>query len=40
MDREVWEKAGAQGMLGVDIPAEMGGIGADIKYAAIVWEEQ
>ena len=36
----MWEKAGAQGLLGIDTPAEQGGIGADILYSAITWEEQ
>ena len=40
MDREVWEKAGEAGLLGVAIDADKGGIGADMKYANIVWEEQ
>lgn len=31
---------GAAGMLGVAAPAEMGGVGADFKCAAIVSEEQ
>ncbi len=37
---KVWEKAGAQGLLGVNSPSEHGGIGADILYASVVWEEQ
>ena len=40
VDRSVWEKAGEMGLLGVNTPAEQGGIGADILHAAIVWEEQ
>ena len=40
VSREVWEKAGEQGMLGVLIPEEHGGIGADVFSAAITWEEQ
>ncbi|KAL7369824.1 hypothetical protein ABVT39_009804 [Epinephelus coioides] len=40
VSREVWEKAGEQGMLGVLIPEEHGGIGADVFSAAVVWEEQ
>ncbi|XP_076031597.1 long-chain specific acyl-CoA dehydrogenase, mitochondrial-like [Oratosquilla oratoria] len=38
--RECWEKAGEQGMLGTDTPAEAGGIGGDFKDAAIIMEEQ
>ncbi|XP_074653072.1 long-chain specific acyl-CoA dehydrogenase, mitochondrial-like [Tubulanus polymorphus] len=38
--KELWEKAGSQGLLGVNTPAELGGLGADILYAAITWEEQ
>uniref|UniRef100_A0A672H439 Long-chain specific acyl-CoA dehydrogenase, mitochondrial n=1 Tax=Salarias fasciatus TaxID=181472 RepID=A0A672H439_SALFA len=40
VSREVWEKAGEQGLLGVTTPAELGGIGGDLFSAAIVWEEQ
>ncbi|KAL6115318.1 acadl [Pungitius sinensis] len=40
VSREVWEKAGEQGMLAVLIPAERGGVGADVFSAAVVWEEQ
>jgi len=40
VDRELWLKAGEQGLLGCNTPAEHGGIGADILYANIVWEEQ
>lgn len=40
VDREIWEMMGAAGMLGVAAPAEMGGVGADFKCAAIVSEEQ
>ncbi|KAI5611376.1 long-chain specific acyl-CoA dehydrogenase, mitochondrial, partial [Silurus asotus] len=40
VSREVWEKAGLQGLLGVYTPAEHGGVGGDLLSAAIVWEEQ
>ncbi|KAL3835770.1 hypothetical protein ACJMK2_021251 [Sinanodonta woodiana] len=40
VSREVWEKAGAQGLLGVNTPAEFGGIGGDKLSTAITWEEQ
>ncbi|XP_078407786.1 long-chain specific acyl-CoA dehydrogenase, mitochondrial isoform X4 [Cetorhinus maximus] len=40
VSREVWEKAGQQGLLGVNTPEEHGGLGGDILSAAIVWEEQ
>ncbi|KAI4872679.1 hypothetical protein NFI96_026548, partial [Prochilodus magdalenae] len=40
VSREVWEKAGSQGLLGVYTPAEQGGVGGDLLSAAIVWEEQ
>ncbi|KAK3606733.1 hypothetical protein CHS0354_006511 [Potamilus streckersoni] len=36
----VWEKAGAQGLLGVNTPAEVGGVGGDRLSTAITWEEQ
>ncbi|XP_077813632.1 long-chain specific acyl-CoA dehydrogenase, mitochondrial isoform X9 [Macaca mulatta] len=39
VSREVWEKAGKQGLLGVNIAEHLGGIGGDLYYAAVVWEE-
>lgn len=38
--REIWESAGENGLLGCNTPEKYGGIGADLLYAAIVWEEQ
>jgi len=38
--RELWKKAGEIGMLGVNTPEEYGGLGVDIMFAAITWEEQ
>ena len=38
-DKKVWEKAGAYGMLGVNIPAEHGGVGGSFVDAAIIMEE-
>ncbi len=40
MSREVWKKAGSQGMLCVTMPEKYGGQGLDILYAAVNWEEQ
>uniref|UniRef100_A0A673C1T3 Long-chain specific acyl-CoA dehydrogenase, mitochondrial n=1 Tax=Sphaeramia orbicularis TaxID=375764 RepID=A0A673C1T3_9TELE len=40
VSREVWEKAGEQGLLGLMIPEEHGGVGGDLFYAAVMWEEQ
>ncbi|XP_071479738.1 long-chain specific acyl-CoA dehydrogenase, mitochondrial-like [Diadema antillarum] len=40
IDKELWERMGAAGLLGVDTPEEIGGIGGDILMAAITWEEQ
>ncbi|XP_043194446.1 long-chain specific acyl-CoA dehydrogenase, mitochondrial-like [Amphibalanus amphitrite] len=40
VSREVWLKAGEQGLLGVNTPAEHGGIGGDWLDASIVLEEQ
>ncbi|KAG8432627.1 hypothetical protein GDO86_017031 [Hymenochirus boettgeri] len=40
VSRELWEKAGQQGLLGASIPEDHGGIGGDILSSAIVWEEQ
>jgi alkylation response protein AidB-like acyl-CoA dehydrogenase len=40
VDREVWAKAGAQGLLGLQLPEEYGGGGTpDFRYNAIVGEE-
>ena len=38
--RDLWLAAGETGMLGVPTPEEYGGMGVDILYSAIVWEEQ
>ncbi|KAK1165940.1 long-chain specific acyl-CoA dehydrogenase, mitochondrial [Acipenser oxyrinchus oxyrinchus] len=40
VSRELWEKAGQNGLLGVNIQEERGGIGGDLLSAAVVWEEQ
>lgn len=40
VSREVWLQAGAQGMLGVTVPEKYGGLGLDVLYAAVNWEEQ
>ncbi|XP_061156216.1 long-chain specific acyl-CoA dehydrogenase, mitochondrial [Syngnathus typhle] len=40
VSREVWEKAGEQGLLGVMTPEECGGIGGDLLSTAVTWEEQ
>lgn len=40
VDRAVWKKAGENGMLCVTMPEEYGGLGLDILYAAVNWEEQ
>nr|XP_033800145.1 long-chain specific acyl-CoA dehydrogenase, mitochondrial isoform X2 [Geotrypetes seraphini]XP_033800146.1 long-chain specific acyl-CoA dehydrogenase, mitochondrial isoform X2 [Geotrypetes seraphini]XP_033800147.1 long-chain specific acyl-CoA dehydrogenase, mitochondrial isoform X2 [Geotrypetes seraphini]XP_033800148.1 long-chain specific acyl-CoA dehydrogenase, mitochondrial isoform X2 [Geotrypetes seraphini] len=40
VSREIWEKAGQQGLLGVNTREEHGGIGGDLLSAAVVWEEQ
>merc|ERR1719429_539469 len=37
--KEIWKEMGNQGMLGVSIPAEVGGIGASFLEEAIVAEE-
>ena len=40
VDREVWAKAGTQGLLGLQLPEEYGGGGtADFRYNAVVGEE-
>ena len=38
--RELWLKAGEQGMLSMMVPEEYGGVGLDCRYPAIMWEEQ
>lgn len=38
-DRETWRRAGAEGFLGANQPAEYGGAGADFLYDAIIMEE-
>ncbi|XP_048728474.1 long-chain specific acyl-CoA dehydrogenase, mitochondrial-like isoform X2 [Ostrea edulis] len=40
VSREVWEKAGQNGLLGVNTKEELGGIGGDVLSTAITWEEQ
>jgi len=37
--RDVWHKAGEQGLLLTDIPAAYGGAGADFIYSAVIIEE-
>ncbi len=38
-DKSAWQKAGQCGMLGINIPAEHGGVGGSFLDAAIVMEE-
>ena len=38
--RELWKAAGDAGMLCVTVPEEYGGLGLDVLYAAVNWEEQ
>ncbi|KAL6052410.1 hypothetical protein STEG23_015797 [Scotinomys teguina] len=40
VSRELWEKAGKQGLLGVNIAEKHGGIGGDLFSTAVTWEEQ
>ncbi|XP_062270841.1 long-chain specific acyl-CoA dehydrogenase, mitochondrial-like [Scomber scombrus] len=40
VSRELWEKAGEQGLLGIMTPEEHGGIGGDLLSTVITWEEQ
>jgi long-chain-acyl-CoA dehydrogenase len=37
--RELWQDAGANGMLCVTVPPEFGGMGLETKFAAVHWEE-
>jgi acyl-CoA dehydrogenase len=39
VDREAWRKAGELGLLLCAVPAELGGVGADMRYEAVVYEE-
>jgi len=39
VDRDIWLKAGEQGLLGVDTPDELGGLGGDFLMSCIVSEE-
>jgi len=39
VDRELWNQAGAVGLLCTDIPAEYGGVGGDARHEAVVVEE-
>eukprot|EP00606_Chrysophyceae_sp_TOSAG23-5_P001485 GSChrysophyteH2.ASY1.ANO1.533.1 assembled CDS len=38
--RELWKKAGDMGLLCVTVPEEYGGMGLDVLYSAVMWEEQ
>jgi long-chain-acyl-CoA dehydrogenase len=38
--RELWKKAGENGLLCVTVPEEYGGMGLDVLYSAVGWEEQ
>lgn len=38
VDRAVWTRAGAAGLLGVSVPEAYGGLGADFRYEAILIE--
>ncbi|GLE56597.1 putative acyl-CoA dehydrogenase FadE [Mycobacteroides chelonae] len=39
VDREFWNKLGAAGLLGLDLPEEYGGAGGDFGFSAVVAEE-
>ena len=38
--RELWQDAGANGMLAVTVPEEYGGMGLDCLFASVNWQEQ
>ncbi|XP_018598658.1 long-chain specific acyl-CoA dehydrogenase, mitochondrial [Scleropages formosus] len=40
VSRELWQKAGEQGLLGVNISEKHGGIGGDLLSSSVMWEEQ
>ena len=37
--RDIWRRAGEQGFLCTDIPAEYGGMGGDFRHEAVIYEE-
>ena len=39
VDRDLWNKAGAVGLLCTDIPSEYGGVGGDVRHEAVLAEE-
>lgn len=39
VDPEFWLKCGEMGILCTDIPGEYGGVGADFRYEAVIYEE-
>jgi acyl-CoA dehydrogenase len=39
VDRDLWNKAGAVGILCTDIPERYGGVGGDVRHEAVVVEE-
>ena len=40
IDRDIWKEAGNQGLFGLDIPEEFGGVGADdYRFNAVAAEE-
>ncbi|MET0375886.1 MAG: acyl-CoA dehydrogenase family protein [Rhizorhabdus sp.] len=40
VDKETWQAAGSAGLLGLTIPEEYGGAGADFRYDALLMERQ
>ncbi|MDE1010241.1 MAG: acyl-CoA dehydrogenase family protein [Paraburkholderia fungorum] len=40
VDRELWRKAGAAGLLCADVPEELGGVGGTFAHEAVILEEQ
>jgi acyl-CoA dehydrogenase len=40
VDRDLWRKAGAAGLLCTDVPEELGGVGATFAHEAVILEEQ
>ncbi len=37
--KEIWRRAGEQGFLCTDVPADFGGGGGDFRHEAVVYEE-
>lgn len=39
LDREIWRRLGAEGLLCLDVPAQYGGAGGDFRHECVLYEE-